>query len=249
MKLAEVFLFAGTSEGRAIARRLKEKKIPSIVFVATDYGKELIEASETLQVHAKRLDKASMKEWMTRHHPRIVLDATHPYALEVSREIVAACEECSIDYLRVERESSEEGERIFHSMEDMVHWLGTHDEVVFSTLGAKSLAALSEVKNYKERIWVRILPMMESLELSQQAGFPSAHLICMQGPFSKEVNLALFRASGASVLLTKDSGKTGGWREKIDAAKECGMTIAVLSRPKKQPGITLEELWERMASW
>jgi precorrin-6x reductase len=124
-------------------------------------------------------------------------------------------------------------------LDDIIAWLNTQKAVVFSTLGAKEAKALTAVAQYKERVWLRILPNPEGLTACLEAGFSPKRLICMQGPFSKMVNSAIFRESGADVLLTKDSGAEGGYLEKVEAAHECGMTVAVLARPEED-GLTLD---------
>ncbi len=248
--LAEIFLFGGTSEGRRIAAKLNEKKIPSIVFVATDYGGDLLEESETLAKQTGRLDREAMKREMLLHRPELVIDATHPYAEQVSREIEAACDESATSYLRIDREGAvEKGELYFENLDQLIVWLNEGEDIIFSTLGAKSVGRLSEVKNYQKRVWVRVLPMQASLELCREAEIPPSHIICMQGPFTKELNTAMFRTSEAGILLTKDSGGAGGWHAKVEAARECGMKIAVLTRPQKKSGITIKEVLERIESW
>ena len=67
------------------------------------------------------------------------------------------------------------------------------------------------------------------------------NLCGMQGPFSKEFNMAQFKEVGADILVTKESGNVGGFLEKTDAAKECGMEVVVLSRLVDEEGISVEE--------
>ena len=56
----------------------------------------------------------------------------------------------------------------------------------------------------------------------------------MQGPFSEKANELQFEESGAEILLTKESGATGGYFEKIEAAQKLGMKIAVIENPEKK---------------
>ena len=56
----------------------------------------------------------------------------------------------------------------------------------------------------------------------------------MQGPFSEELNRALIRQLGTSVLVTKASGRAGGFEEKIRAARACGNTVVVIHRPVRE---------------
>ena len=113
----------------------------------------------------------------------------------------------------------------------------------------KEAAALSEVTGAFERIWLRILPSLEGLRMCLDAGFPAKHIICMQGPFSEELNEAMFRACGAQILLTKDTGSAGGFPEKLAAAKKCGMKVFVIKRPEDSEGESLDYWKDQLISW
>ena len=230
-------MFGGTTEGRVLAEALKKKGIPAMVCVATEYGESLLEAGGSLAVHAGRLDERAMAELMRHEQPRLVLDATHPYADDVSRSIQNACAAAGREYRRVRRESQrEEGCLSFPDMAALIAWLSEQEGVIFSSLGSKEARALAAVPGSAERIWLRILPSQKGLEDCLSAGFPARHVICMQGPFSRELNEAMFRAAGADILVTKESGRAGGFPEKLAAARSCGMTVAVLERPRDADG-------------
>ncbi len=245
--MIDVLLFGGTTEGRVLAAALKEQNVPAMVCVATEYGESLLEAGGSLQVHAERLDEAAMTELMERERPRLVLDATHPYADDVSRSIRSACAAAGREYRRVRRESRmEEGCLSFPDMESMIAWLSVQKGVIFSSLGSKEARALAEIPGSAERVWLRILPSLKGLEDCLAAGFPARHVICMQGPFSEELNEAMFRSAGADILVTKESGRAGGFPEKLAAARNCGMTVAVLERPQDADGLTAAEWLQRI---
>ena len=74
-------------------------------------------------------------------------------------------------------------------------------------------------------------------------GYPLKNIICMQGPFSKDMNTATLKHIKAEFLVTKDTGKTGGFDEKLEAAKSAGAELIVIGRPEeKSKGYTFEEL-------
>ncbi len=240
--MAEILLFGGTSEGRELAALLKARSISALICVATEYGESLLNTGGSVTVHTGRLDEGAMAALIREHGPRLVMDATHPYADAVSRNIRAACENANTAYLRVRRESAaEDGFVTFPTMDALIAWLNTTDGVIFSGLGAKEAHALTAVTGFERRVWLRILPFAEGLNACVEAGFPAKHIICMQGPFSKELNAAMFRAAKASILITKESGTPGGFLEKLAAARACGMIVAVLERPDEEAGLTLEE--------
>jgi len=241
--LADVIVFGGTTEGRELAECLQERRISALVCVATEYGTAQLRPGGTLGVHTGGLDEAGMAALLRAERPRLVLDATHPYADDVSRKIRAACGEAGVPYHRVLRPSeTAEGCEFFSDMAELLAWLRGQSGVIFSALGAKEASALTAVPDYENRVWLRILPGVKGLSACLDAGFPPRHIICMQGPFSREMNEAMFRAAGAAILLTKESGAAGGFAEKAEAARRCGMTVAVLRRPQDDPG-------EDVAAW
>ena len=110
----------------------------------------------------------------------------------------------------------------------------------FITTGSRGAAAFGRVKDAENRLTIRVLPSEEAVKLCREAGFKGKNIICMQGPFSAELNEAMFRAAGAEILVTKSSGKTGGFPEKIGAACRLGMKVIVITPPEDIPGITIE---------
>ena len=102
--MSEVLIFAGTLEGRTIAEFLNRYEIPSYVCVATEYGESLLPEGGCLKISHERLDEEQMAELMTSEHPRLVIDATHPYAAQVTENIRSACKKTGRPYLRLLRE-------------------------------------------------------------------------------------------------------------------------------------------------
>jgi precorrin-6x reductase len=233
-------VFGGTSEGRTLCEVLSEKKIPALLCVATEYGEKLAPASDLIKIHTGRLDENGMKVLFASEKPRLAIDAAHPYATLARENINAVCKKTGVKLIRLRREALRtENCKIFSSIDEITEWLKTTEGEIFSTLGAKEAPAFV---NFKERIWLRVLPDPAGLSACLSLGFSARRIICMQGPFSKELNAATFRETGARILLTKESGAAGGFAEKIKAAEERGLTVAVLSRPRDCGGVTLCEL-------
>lgn len=241
--MAEIVLFGGTAEGRKLGELLNKKRVKTVLCVATKYGEALLSPSDALRVYTGRLDNAAIENLFNRETPRLAIDATHPYAVEVSANIRAACKKTGVKLLRLIREKADGDSReSFPCMDELVGWLNKRGGVIFSTLGAKECSALAAVEGYKERVWLRVLPDLSGLSACLAAGFPARHIVCMQGPFSKELNAAMFREAGAEILVTKESGKAGGYLEKLEAAKENGMTVATLARPCEEKGAAFDDI-------
>lgn len=243
MSLAEIVLFGGTLEGRLLAQALAAKGLDALVCVATDYGESLLLSGPALRVQRGRLDRSAMAVLLAEERPRLVIDATHPYAKLASENIRAACEALGLRRLRLGRAALDSrGCLLFPEMAALVSWLEKQPGNIFSTLGAKEAGALARISGYQQRVWLRILPDPAGLAACLAAGFPAAHIICMQGPFSAALNAAMFREAKADILLSKESGAVGGYGEKRAAAELCNMTMALLARPKAEAGHSLDQL-------
>ena len=110
------------------------------------------------------------------------------------------------------------------------------------TTGSKELEAYTAVQDFQTRLFPRVLPTASVLEKCAALGFPGAHIIAMQGPFSQAMNAALLRETGAEILVTKDTGVSGGFAEKVAAAEEVGAKVLVIARPRVENGKNQAEM-------
>lgn len=242
----KVLLFAGTTEGRQLYGCLRLLQIPSVVYVVTEYGEQLLESGDSaVRIHVGRLEKDQMEAELYRERPELVLDATHPYAVLASRNIREACDSCRIPYLRVIREPQQGGrdEVWVNSMPEAAEWLNRQpDGGILVTTGSKELPELAARIRNRERLVVRILPSTVMLRQCEELGLKGSQLICMQGPFSEEMNYLIMKEKNIAYLLTKESGAAGGFREKLQAAKRAGATAVVIGRPDVESGYTAEQV-------
>lgn len=245
----KVLLFGGTVEGRRIAEYLNRNQIHAKVCVATEYGESLLPDGEFLEISHTRLDEKQMEEQMLQMEEGLVIDATHPYAQVVTENIEAACERTGTAYLRVVRQESEqiqdEESMIYvKSIREAVEYLEQTDGNILVTTGSKELASYTTLTGYQERIYARVLSLVEVVSSCAALGIEGKHLLCMQGPFSKEMNVALIHQFQIQWLVTKESGRAGGFLEKYQAAKDTGCKMIVIGRPKEEKGMRLEECLE-----
>ena len=239
MQPPSILIFAGTTEGRALFEALEHAGVPAALSVATEYGKELTEGRAGLgQVRAGRLTQAEMAALMRREGYAIVVDATHPYAVEVTKNIQSACRETGAEYYRLlrEQDDSSAGAEMIScaNLQEAVTFLSSCKGNILSTVGSKELSLLTQLPHFEERVYARILPLPQAVASCSEMGFRGNHLICMQGPFSCEMNLAMLRQYGCRYLLTKDSGTAGGFAEKCRAAKMAGAKVIVVERPAEK---------------
>ena len=146
-------------------------------------------------------------------------------------------------YLRLLRPVGEAGDAItVHDFSEAVELLNHVEGNIFLTTGSKNLKDFTAVENYQERIALRVLPMESSLQSAVELGYKPANIVCMQGPFSKEMNVATLKKFGSKFMVTKDSGEAGGFSEKIAAAQEAGAKIIVVGRAKEEQGASYQEI-------
>lgn len=245
----QVLLFAGTIEGRLLAEFLRTHHIKTRVCVATEYGQSLIDGDSDIHVSHERLTKEQMEELMDSMPGVLVVDATHPYAALVTDNIKNAAAHTGCEYLRLLRagesmhENTGQGLPVIYvdSAAAAADWLNGREGAVLLTTGSKELAEFTKVNNYEDRLYARVLSLWQVVKKCSDLGIQGKHLICMQGPFSVEMNIALIRQHQIRYLVTKDTGAAGGFPEKVQAVKETGTILVVIGRPVKETGKSLLE--------
>lgn len=236
-------VFAGTTEGYTLCRFLAENGIMTYACVATGYGGSLLKESTCLHIHAARMDQEEMQKFLQEVQPKIVLDATHPYAALVTENIRTACEAAGYRYLRVLRsQGTVHKEAVYvENTEKAIQFLEKTTGNILLTTGSKELPEYTKLSNYKDRLFARVLSLPSVLDTCRACGIEGKHLIGMQGPFSMELNVAMLRQFHCAYLVTKDSGTEGGFQEKIDAALMCNVIPVIIGRPVEETGISLIE--------
>ncbi|WP_312092861.1 precorrin-6A reductase [Aminipila sp.] len=247
-----ILVFAGTSEGRILIKELLAmKEVFVCACVATEYGKEILEhqPSEKLEIKAGRLSQGEMQQLMGRGFD-LVVDATHPYATVVTENIKESCDKTNTKYIRLLREKTEFGtDCIFvESTEAAVEYLNPTEGNILLTTGSKELEKYTKLHNYQDRIYTRVLPMEEVVRNCNELGFTGKHLICMQGPFSCDMNRAMLNQLECRYMVTKDTGKAGGAYEKYQAAKEAEAILVVVGRTEQNEGMSLKQVIKEIES-
>lgn len=263
--MKKIVIFAGTTEGRRLSEILADAGIAHTVCVATEYG-EIVMREQTdaeaagakkqplVSLHRGRMDRKQIEEFLRNEGYGIVVDATHPYAKVVTENLrgaVAALQTSEKKaqfpiYLRLEREISETPEaedpavsiRYFESNADCAKALENTEGNILLTTGSKELATYCASGRLHDRLYVRILPGRESLELCMEQGIKGRQILALQGPFSTEMNAAILKQYDIRHMVTKNSGRTGGYREKLEAAKMLGIPVYVIEPARKTPDAT-----------
>lgn len=249
----KVLVFAGTTEGSTFVCRALAAGHAVTASVATAYGAETLArhvtsarvggradaaTPVTLRILHGRLDADAMTQLVPSFD--VVVDATHPYAVQVTQNVARACGACGVPLYRLLRPRSpvprDAHLREFGSLDELVQTLCALPENnrIFLATGSRDLARFSVIPRYAERLFVRVLPSVEALDLCAAAGIPASHIVAVQGACSVALNEALFREYGCAVLVTKESGTAGGFAEKLAAAARCGMEVYALTPPEER---------------
>ncbi len=236
----KLLIFGGTSEGRILAEALCRKEHDVTVSCATALGCEELGDIPCRKL-CGRMDVEEIRQVASNFD--MVIDATHPYAAIVTANIKEACGN-EIPLRRIQRQSGEaEGVILVKSCSEAASFLENKEGNVLLTTGAKELSAFGNLN--PERIFARILPMHEGLEVCERIHLPHKNIIAMQGPFSGKMNEALMEQFNIAWMVTKNSGRAGGFEEKIEAAKKENVSVVLVERPE-DAGISMEELLDEL---
>ena len=225
-----MLIFGGTTEGRRLARALSAMGHQVWVSVATPLGAEELAGLEDVSVLVGRRSGGEMDALLSRGFHRCV-DATHPYAVDATKNIRAACAVAGVEYHRLLREESPlpAGSMVFATAAHAAAFLAGCSGNVLLATGAKELTAFAALS--PERLFPRVLPTREGIAACEAAGIPHKNIIAMQGPFSYALNCALIKQFSIRYLVTKDGGAVGGFAEKAQAAQDTGAQLIVVRRP------------------
>lgn len=243
-----IFVLAGTRDGREIAAALADAAYPVIASVVSGYGRELVEMTRsTLEINDEPLNKDAMLALFQARRIRLVIDASHPYAVNVSQTAVTVCQSLGIAYLRYERPTAPlppyDKLTVVPDYQAAVDATAMLGQTVFLTTGSRQLAVFKTAASLQNhRLIARVLPEAEVIAECRALGFLPRDIVAMQGPFSHALNIAIFREYQAEVVVTKNSGQVGGTDTKISAAMELGLSLVVIDRPNLSYGQCVHDL-------
>jgi precorrin-6A/cobalt-precorrin-6A reductase len=241
-------LILGTSEGKSILSKLNEFTEDIFMSTATSYGAELLKDYKYKVFNDKPLDLKGLMEVITKHNLKIFIDASHPYALEITKNVMEACENCGIQYIRYDRasvvEKFKDNKNVI--MVEDYDSLGVHLKKVqgpiLNTTGSRNIDKIISFK-LSNRVIHRILPSVVVLEEILELGIRVEDIVAMKGPVGYALNCGFINEYNAQAILMKDSGVQGGTEEKIKAAIDNNIPAFVIGRkPMKYSKVFSSEL-------
>lgn len=224
-----IWIIGGTYEGDYISKKLKE--YPHVVTLGTKEGLDYFEGENYLY---KRLGGyEGMKKFIKENDIDLVVDVTHPFAKNVSKNGKKAAKDLNVPYYRYERNLSKTGKHTieFSSYEECFSYLENWEGTLFVTTGSKRVEDFEKVRG-ENRFIYRVLPMVDSVTKLNNLGIHIKDIVAMVGPFYKSIDVEFLKFFGADAVVMKDSGKVGGTEEKIKAAEELGITSFLIKRKK-----------------
>ncbi len=243
-----ILVLAGTKEGRLIAAALARLGRPVLASCATAYGAALLKEqlkAEGLKAEVRfgPLDLEAMAALLQRQKVALALDATHPFAIEARRNLQQACARLQLPWLRFERPAlpaaAGRGEVIaVPDLDGAIAAAAPFTGNIFLTTGSNSVAAFARALG-PTRLVVRLLPDPERVRRCLELGIAPERIVAMQGPFSAALNREMFRHFQAALVISKESGETGGLPAKLAAAAQLGLPVVVIGRPPLPEGPVL----------
>ncbi len=230
-----VWVFTGTGDGNKLAQAISHAGYPVVISTATEYGGMAAAAiCPDVKIISGCIGYEKRKQLVTNTAPIAVVDATHPHSQVISQQLIQLTEETGVPYIRFERPQPElpNNVEMFDSLGELVPRAIAVGKRIFLATGSKQLGEVLNFPNADSVQWfVRIAPDNEFLEKALRLGIPRTNICAMQGPFSHAFNETLWREWAIDCVVTKESGESGGFLEKVAAAADLQIPIFALRRP------------------
>ncbi|MEN6574156.1 precorrin-6A reductase [Methanobacterium aggregans] len=250
-----IMVMAGTRDAVRIIEGLTASEDNEVLATTTTrYGGELARSAGASHVISRGLGVDEMVQIISQKNIEVLVDATHPFAAEATKNAIEASKIAGIKYIRFERPQIPLPEDdLIYEVRSFEEAASKVKEIAEKTLekGAEKdlkdknnlnpkimhLAGVSTIHHLTklispENIVARVVPSIYSLNKCFELEMTGENIMAMQGTFSKDFNKVLMEEYHASVVLTKESGETGGTPSKIDAALELGIPVVVVTRPE-----------------
>ena len=213
-----ILVFGGTTEGRKAAEVLEEAGSP--FFYSTKTGEQDISLHHGQSIDGA-MDAEAMKDFIAKHDIRFIVDAAHPFASRLHQTIAAVASDKQIPVIRYER--------IYPPRNPDITWIDDYSQVptdihsLLATTGVQSISKLKWLEAVGVKVFYRILNRESSIVLAKEQGATDDQLCFYEDGNKIDVD--------ADAILLKESGLSGGFCEKVAAARAKGMRIIALKRP------------------
>lgn len=214
-----LLVFGGTTEGRKAAEVLEEAGSP--YFYSTKTGEQALTLRHGTVISGA-MDAAAIESFCREHSIQLFIDAAHPFATQLHQTIAQVAESLQIPVIRYER--------IYPPRDADITWIDDYSQVptdihtLLATTGVQSICKLKYLEAQGIKVYYRILPRESSMTLAKAQGARDEQLCFYED--SSQITVE------AEAILLKESGLSGGFVEKVEAARSKGMRIIALKRPE-----------------
>ena len=231
-KVGKIWLIGGTGESREIAQIIARDRIPCVITIATSQGKNLYPITPYLTVKIGKLAGEGIQKLCDQEKIIAIVDASHPFAVNISRNAMRIAQQQSIPYLRYERPPLKPNHQVIEveNFETLIQGNFLQNKRVLLTVGYQSLPWFQKWQ-HQAILYARILPRIESLTVALQAGFTEDRLIAFRPPINEQLEQAIWQQGKMNLFVTKASGKQGGEAIKAQIAEALGIPLMVIKRP------------------
>lgn len=234
-----ILIYGGTTEGRNAARALDESG-------ATYWYSTRGDFQDIQLAHGIRLtgtmDVPAIESFCRENDIRLLVDAAHPFAVNLHQNIVDVASRIDIPVIRYDRiYPPHDNDLIWcRDFDDAVKQLNGHG--IDKLLALTGVNTITKLQNYwrQHECWFRILNRESSERMAQKAGFPADHLVY----YDQDGTASLLSQLQPQAMMTKESGTSGGFVEKVEAARNAGVQVFVVMRPRYPvaQGLTIEHV-------
>ncbi len=225
-----ILLFGGTTEGRIAAHVLDEAGSP--FFYSTRGDGQIVELTHGTHITGA-LDEKGMEDFCRANEIKLIIDAAHPFAELLHRTVAHVAQNLGVDVVRYERQYPD------LSDDKSIVWCRDFGDAVckikesgvvslLALTGVQTIGKMRELWNGDIKCWFRILDRDTSRDIAEKEGISSAQLVYYH---ENEDERELMRQLAPEAIVTKESGVSGGFVEKVEAAKELGVRVFVVRRP------------------
>ena len=224
--MEKVLIFGSTPESRDMARMLRRRGRQVVVSVVSECGHSLLPVG--MVCHVGRLDAKAMLDFVRQEAPNRIVDATHPYAVTAHQNISNCAETLGIPCERVHFADIKDAWR------DAVEWVATMQELKAAILREKANMLLGigrdvvpteKLDTDMHRLFARVTPTPEAVAAVTALGFPRENIIAMDGPFSRELTMALLEQKNITSVVVQDATDSDYLYEMVIPALEKGMHV------------------------
>ena len=218
-----IWVIGGTKDSRDFLEKFVKYENDIIVSTATEYGAKLIE-NLPVKTSSEKMDKEAMLKFVENNNITKVIDTSHPYAFEVSKNAMEVAEEKNIQYFRFEREKVDilpKKYKNFEEIKDLIEYVENLEGNILVTLGSNNVPLFKDLKNLSN-IYFRILSRWDMVKRCEDNNILPKNIIAM--------NIAMMEQFNIKYLITKKAGDTGGEREKVNACDKLDVEIIYLDK-------------------